>query len=436
MDGMREDPRMHSSPPIGGWSGIRSRGARFALAVLPVALVLAVACSSSEAPVADEAALAAPTDETAGDGYVAAVAIEPEAPVGPEASSEREARTQTEPPMQADASVATALPAAAPGSPPTYLTFNQAIIEGLGSEGIQLNDPTSVFGHVFARLPDEVVVYPSENYYYFILQVEGRQVWGNIRLPAGQREEGILSFGYFEFIEFPTTTPTGIRGSQFYDADDGVDVREVDPFTYTVAYEGKEVVFRFHQLDQSQPGDLALAPGERFIQRTFDESGYQFYLLFDEQSDHFLWVLNEEQTVPDLLEAQGENLLIGRRSGFAFWVDPMGRKVLAGVRQLNIRRNDYFDGPFDQLADNYAEETHISAWMQRAYPSLQGRIDAFGYYTDQERPVRVAISTYYTYAATSHMVAFVKLLANQDDAYAFISRGGRPRAGSTGASAN
>ena len=112
------------------------------------------------------------------------------------------------------------------------------------------------------------------------------------------------------------------------------------------------------------------------------------------------------------------------------------RKVLTGVRQLNIRRNDYFDGPFGQLADNYAEETQISDWMQRAFPSLQGRIDTYGYYTDQERPIRVALSTYYKYAATAHMIEFVKLLPDQDDPHAFISRGGRAPTGATTASAN
>ena len=58
------------------------------------------------------------------------------------------------------------------------------------------------------------------------------------------------------------------------------------------------------------------------------------------------------------------------------------RKVLVAVRRLNISRNDYFDGPFDQLADNYADETQVAVYMQRAFPSLQGRIDKYGYYTD------------------------------------------------------
>ena len=116
--------------------------------------------------------------------------------------------------------------------------------------------------------PDAVTVYPSENYYHFILNVAGWQVWGNIRLSSGQREEGVLSFGEFEFIEFPTTVARGINGSKFYGRAEGVFVEEVDRFGYTVAYTGKTVLFRLYELDQSIPTGLVLNEDERFIQRT------------------------------------------------------------------------------------------------------------------------------------------------------------------------
>ena len=287
-------------------------------------------------------------------------------------------------------------------------------------------------------MPDEVTVFPSENYYYFILNVEGRQIWGNIRLPAGRRENGVLSFGYFEFMEFPSVVQQGIRGSKFFTDADGVIVTELDHVTYSVRFTGKTVTFHPHELDQTLPPALPMGPEERFIQRTFDESGFQFYLIFNEQSNHFLWILNEETTVPDVLKTVTENLLIGRRSGFAFWEDERngGRKILTGVRQLNIRRNDYYDGPFDQLADNYADETGVAEYMQRAYPALSGRIDKYGYYTDREQPVRVALSTYFTYASLSDIVEFTARLQGEADPYGYISRGGRPPADATTASRN
>jgi hypothetical protein len=169
---------------------------------------------------------------------------------------------------------------------------------------------------------------------------------------------------------------------------------------------------------------------ETFIQRTFDESGYQFSLIFNERGNYFTWVLNEDETIRDILEPIGqvENLLFGRRSGFAFWIDTErgDRKVLAGIRRLNLQRNDYYDGPFDQLADNYADETGVSAYMIRAFPSLAGRIDKFGYYTDTERPLRVAISAYFVYSAQSDMIAFLAQIEADEDPLGLISRSGRP----------
>ena len=326
-----------------------------------------------------------------------------------------------------DGGETTATEAAVDGAT-SYVLFHERLIEGFTSDGVDLDDADSVFARVFAALPDEVKVLPSEDYYYFILNVDGRQVWGNLRLPAGRREHGVLSFGYFEFIEFPTLTNRGISGSKFYTEADGVRVQEIDPLTYSVRFDGKTVTFHFNPLDQNMPDALVLSPDERFIQRTFDESGYQFYLIFNERDDHFLWVLSEEEPVPDVLDPMADDVLVGRRSGFAFWMDKAhnDRKVLIGVRQLNIRRNDYYDGPFDQLADNYADETRIAEFMQRAYPSLSGRIDKYGYYTDREQPLRVALSTYYTYAAISDLIAFASRVRSATDPYLLISRGGRP----------
>ena len=238
----------------------------------------------------------------------------------------------------------------------------------------------------------------------------------------------MLSFGYFEFDEFPPSTGRrGLSGSKFFTDADGVIVSEVDRFTYTVRFRGKTVTFHFHQLDQTPPDSLVLAEDETFIQRTLDESGYHFALLFNEQTNFFLWVLNEDEPIPETLDPVGDDLLIGRRSGFAFWVDAANedRLILAGVRQLNIRRNDYYDGPFDQLADNYADETRVSEYMVRAFPALEGRIDKYGYYTDRDRPLRVAISSYYTYGSQTQMLQFIEIAQAQPDPYFYVSRGGR-----------
>ena len=310
-----------------------------------------------------------------------------------------------------------------------YLSTNQRLIEGVTAEEIDLRDVDAVFWCVFSQLPDQVVVYPSENYYYYILYINGRQMWGNIRPAAGYRERGILSFAYFEFAEFTTTTNRFTR-AKLYTEEDGVNIEEVDRFTYVVTYNEKSVTFNLHQLSQEPPRLFSLGENEVFVERTFDESGYQFFLIFNEQKNYFLWVLNEEEVITDILEPIGDegDIFVGQRSGFAFWEDAAhdGRKILVSIRQHSVSRNDYFDGPFDQLADNYAEEVGISEYMQRAFPSVKGRIDKYGYYTDTDRPLRVAISAYSTYYTYSEIIQLVARAKASDDPYRYISHRGAP----------
>ena len=313
-----------------------------------------------------------------------------------------------------------------PEGPSSYLLFNQKWVEGLSTGSLDLEDVDEVFWHVFSRLPDEVVVYPSENYYYFILHVDRRQIWGNIRLAAGRRERGVLSFAYFEYKESPFVTEPRVRKSKFFTDADGLRIEELDRFTFLVRYNGKEVTFHLHQLSQEPPKLFRLGEDEVFVMRTFDESGYQFFLLFNKRSNYLLWVLNEEELVPDQLEPLEEDLLVGRRSGFAFLVDEAHdeRKVFVAVRGENATVNNYYDGPFDQLADNYVDETNISEYLQLSVPSLRGRIDKYGYYTDREGSSRVAVSPYYVYFSVSALKQFMQMCRVSWDPYFFISRKG------------
>ena len=41
----------------------------------------------------------------------------------------------------------------------------------MSSSGPDLDDVDAVFWYVFSRLPDEVLVYPTEHYYYYQLHV-------------------------------------------------------------------------------------------------------------------------------------------------------------------------------------------------------------------------------------------------------------------------
>ncbi len=329
-----------------------------------------------------------------------------------------------------------------PNDPTTYFYRNQKWIEGFYAdpEGIDLESIETVFWHVFSKLPDHVTVYPSENYYYYGLHIDGRQLWGNIRLATGYRDEGELSFAYFEFDEFASPGEGKFTQSKLFQPEDGVEIKKIDRFTYDVSYNGKTITFNLHQLSQDPPNLFPLRENEVSVERTFDESGYQFFLMFNEEKDYFFWVLNEEEGVPDILDPVGEydDIFLGRRSGFAFWEDDLGRKILASIRQHSVTRNDYYDGPFDQLADNYAEEVKIKEYMIKANPAVDGRINEYGYYIfDQygnpvDRPLRVAISVYQTYYTQSQFTQFIERAKTSDDPYQYISRRGVPETTSSG----
>ncbi len=317
----------------------------------------------------------------------------------------------------------------------TLLTLNQRWVEGLLTSDLDLENVDEVFWHVFSKLPEAVTVYPSENYYYFILYVDGRQIWGNVRLAAGRRERGVLSFAYFEYRESPFVYEPRLRKSKFFTDADGLTIEESDPFKFKVRYNGRDVTFNLHKIPQEPPKLFDLAPDEVFVMRTFDESGYQFFLLFNTEDNYLFWVLNEEADLPDRLETLQPDLLAGRRSGFAFYVDSahQDRKVLAAIRGANATVNNYYDGPFDQLADNYVEETNVAEYLVRAVPTLDGRIDKYGYYLDRESSSRVAVSPYFVYFSDLEPLDFMAGVRAADDPYHAISDGARLRFGGTSA---
>jgi hypothetical protein len=308
------------------------------------------------------------------------------------------------------------------------IVLNQHLAEGWHSHSLDLKDTDALFATVFAQLPEQVTVYPTENYFYWKLFVDGREIYGNIRLPSGRRENGVLSFGYSEFVEFPSSPydEAEIQGAKYFTKADGVIVTCPDKFTSTVEFRGKKVTFHFNKLPQTPPTQFQLGPDEKFIMRCWDESSMQFFLLFNTKKNYFIWVLNEEDRAPDHFKPLQKDIVVGRRTGFVFWVDEkqQNRKVLATIRKLSVMRNDYFDGPFDQLADNYADEQKIREHIELAIPSFKGRIDKYGYFTDSETPSRVALSNYGNYYTFAEAIQFIENAKKAKDPYYYISRGG------------
>ena len=156
-------------------------------------------------------------------------------------------------------------------------------------------------------------------------------------------------------------------------------------------------VFHLNDLDFALPGDIRLALDEVFVGPIFDESGIKFALLYNKAETHFLYVLNEEGSVSEEFQTLLSDILVGERTGFAFYVDPQNnRKILIGVHGRNWDRNNYYDGPFDQLPDNLASVTRIQQYIEEAYPYTADTIDKFGSYTNHAE-ARVIIAPYLVY---------------------------------------
>lgn len=337
--------------------------------------------------------------------------------------------------LSAGAASLIALTAAASTTPAENapeLGLHQKLTEAWRADGIDLRHSDAVFAWVFRHLPDEVWVYPTENYYYWRLVADGREIRGNFRPASGEREKGILSFAYAEWREFPDDIPENAELSRVrkFSAEDGVTVKCVDPLTCDISSEGKTVRFHLHNLPQLPPASFPLPPEEVFVERTWDESGLPFFLCWHKSAKCFFWVLNEEKPVAETFTEPAPGVSLGRRTGFYFWTDKAhgNRKIMSAVRGLSVRRNDYFDGPFDQLADNYAAQVPLRKYIAEAFPAIAGEIDLHGYFTSgPDKGNRVALTSYLIYDTAAQAIEFTRKAAATPIPAAAIAAGGKDR---------
>jgi hypothetical protein len=277
------------------------------------------------------------------------------------------------------------------------LQTNQAYVDEVtGKTTLNVDDPMSVLEYVMSKLPERVKVYPTENYYYFWFIHNGIRYAGNLRLDASTRDEGKVDFAYFE------DTSVWYEDAEvkhaLLDASQGVKVEKVEDLVYRITYKGKSVVFALNDLRGVKPPAGALSPDEIFLGPIFDESAVQFYLTFNKKLKIFHYILNEQQPVPDqFFSPKGKDrILIGKRTGFAFYKDHrLDRKIMIGAYEGNMRANNYFDGPFDQLPDNFVEGDILRRVILQVRPQLEGQIDRFGGAPDGS--IRFMIGPYMPY---------------------------------------
>ena len=291
--------------------------------------------------------------------------------------------------------------AAQPAAP--ELQTNQGYVEDVTrATALDVGDPMAAFGYVMSKLPERVKVYPTENYYYFGFFHNGIRYAGNIRLDASNRDDGKVVFAYFEdTAPWYDEAPVKYR---ILDAADGVTVEKVEPLVYRVSYQGKSVTFALNDLSNVKPPPGALGPDETFIGPIFDESAIRFFLVFNAKLKVFHYVLDETGKVPEAFFSpkSTDRILIGKRTGFAFYRDHRReRKILIGAYGENMRANNYFDGPFDQLPDNFIQGEALRDAILSVRPQLRGEIDRFG--SSRDGSIRFMIGPYLPYAAISDL---------------------------------
>jgi hypothetical protein len=293
------------------------------------------------------------------------------------------------------------------------LKTNQSFIELLNRPTkLDIARPIDVFEFVLSSVPETATIYPSENYYYFSFFHDSIEYVGNIRLDKSDRDRGMLHFAFFKRY---TPWRRGADPTYLYlGKKDGVAVERIDELTYTVTFKDHKKRFDLVDLSKVVPPKSKVGDDEIYIGPTFDESGVQFYLMFNPKYKQFLFVLNEEVPVPEprYISEHAQNITVGWRTGFAYYNDPfLSRKILVGVHAANSRVNNYYDGPFDQLPDNFIKGNTLRDAILSIEPELEGKMDRLGNSPDGKS--RFFIGPYKYYDDETELAEFGECMSDK-----------------------
>ncbi|MEK7390857.1 MAG: hypothetical protein AAB635_01830 [Patescibacteria group bacterium] len=254
---------------------------------------------------------------------------------------------------------------------------------------VDLANIDSVFAYVWSNIPYYAIVYPTEMYYYY--RIPGANLSGNLRF--SDIGNGKLSFAFFS-TDNARSFDSG-NDYKLFDEKDGLLIGAIENNRVRITYKGKSVIFELPHIQYDRPKNLKILPEEEIISKIRDESGIVFYLFFNDKTNFFYYVLDEESPVTEVLTKADGNIYLGERTQFAYYDDKnFARKILVGVSTENIWENNYFDGPFDQVPPNL----EIREKLYKAYPYTQymNGLDPNGNFLDWKGS-RVAISSYLDY---------------------------------------
>lgn len=296
--------------------------------------------------------------------------------------------------------------------------FNEQMINAL-KHSINFKNPLDVFEYVFTNLNVEITIYPTENYYYFEFTASGRRMKGNLALFANTRDKGLLNFSYEEATEYLKSDSLSIDVAVTLSISDGVLVSKLSDFKYTINFKDRTVLVNLNDKGFLPSPNDHLMPCEIYVGPSFDESGLKFYLIFNKEYKHLYWVLNEADFVPETFILYTDEILIGKRTEFAFYRDTlMKRKVLFGVKFENVYKNNWYDGPFDQLPDNFIKtgQVALKQYLEEYDPTCKGKIDEYGHEIGKD-DYRVAVSSYLIYKNRTDLIKIMLACKNSSKSH-------------------
>lgn len=286
------------------------------------------------------------------------------------------------------------------------VSFNEKFIEGLYSE-LDVDDPVAVFKVVFFALDDKVIVYQTGGHYYFTVNTNGKTIFGNLMVKVNETDQITFLIAYFFYDENGIYLDrVGIVKEFFYE--DGVLVERLEPLVYSVSYLGKTVIFRFNDIGTESPETERLTKNEVLVTSVFDESALKFFLLFNNKAKHLMYILNENGLVPEEFLIINEDVVLGRRTGYLFYQDKKyNRKILIAVHTNSTSKNNWYDGPFDQVPGNQPEYAKIVKYVLEAYPFTREYLEESGGPTPQ-KGYGVSIMPYSYYYSFNQIIEHVE----------------------------
>jgi len=136
-----------------------------------------------------------------------------------------------------------------------------------------------------------------------------------------------------------------------------------------------------------------------------------FFLVFNRSANWLYWVLDTwHDGHRASLTPLADDVVIDDRTEYAFYQDrARDRLILIGVEGFNVLQNNWYDGPFDQMPDNYVYlgQIEVQKYLEASYPHARGRIDKYGNYLDKAGS-RIAVAPYLVYFYRSDLVTLVE----------------------------